>query len=163
MLLNPSTNVSFQTTTWGRHRLKMPWRYAFTAEHVQIDGCVLESNAVSTVKCNLCCFCIYLYVQIQRIRCKNIYINIYIYISIYLQCNQLSFLFPWKHNDIEKERKVTALCGENPSWHHEENKVSFRTFDRQLLPFLLKITVYMRIFAFLRLVLCLFFISSQNK
>ena len=37
---------------------------------------ILESNAISTVKCNPCCFCIYLYVQIQRIRCKNIYIQL---------------------------------------------------------------------------------------
>lgn len=49
---------------------------------------VLEPRTVSTVKCNLCCFCIYLYVQIQRIHCKNIYVNICI------QCNQLSCLFP---------------------------------------------------------------------
>lgn len=51
-----------------------------------------ESNNVSTEKCNLRCFCIYLYVQIQRIRCKNIYVNIY----IHNQCNQLSF-YPGKH------------------------------------------------------------------
>lgn len=94
-------------------------------------------------------FCIYLYVQIQRIRCKNIYIYEYIYIT-----SAISFLFSsWKHTNILKKDNKN---GGNSPWHPEEH-VLFQKPYSQPSPFLPKVVVYTSVSAFLRFVLCFIF------
>lgn len=103
-----------------------------------------ESNNVSTEKCNLCCFCIYLYVQIQRIRCKNIYVNIYIYIT-----SAISFLF-FSLKTYEYIRKDSKSVG-NPHQHPEEHVPFQKPYSQPSL--FLPNVVSTRVSAFLRFVL----------
>lgn len=154
MLLNPSTCV-IQSNIMRKPQIKNAWWEAFTAEHVRWTG-VLESNAVSTVKCNLRCFCIYLYVQIQRIHCKNIYINIYPVQSTFISFFLESIWLYWK------KEKIQYFVGKSQLTSQREQGL-LQNFHRQLPLFHVNVTVYTRMFAFLRLVLPLFFISSQNK
>lgn len=118
MSVSPLANVAFRTAAWEATDGSR-WALRSHYGHAKRDRCT-GIRCISTVKCNLRCFCIYLYVQIQRIRCK-IYINIYPV--------QLAFIsFSLKASEyIESKKKYSTLWG-NPSWHHEENKVCSEPF-----------------------------------
>lgn len=149
-MLTPSTNVSFKTTPWGSHRLKMP-RDKLSLQRMSRWNPMpfLQYSAIFVVFVFICMFR-------SKGSVVNIYINIYPVQSTFISFSLKTYEY------IERKKSYSALW-ENPSWHHKENKVCFRTFYHQLSPFHPNITVYTRIFAFLRLVLHLFFISNQNK
>lgn len=118
MSVGPSAHVAFRTAAWEAtdgNRLAL----SSHCGHAKADrGAGIR--CVSTVKCNLRCFCIYLYVQIQRIRCK-IYIHVYPVQSAFVS-------FSLKASEYIESTKRHSSLWESPRWRPEENRVCSEPF-----------------------------------
>lgn len=101
-MLTPSTNVSFKTTPWGSHRLKMP-RDKLSLQRMSRWNPMpfLQYSAIFVVFVFICMFR-------SKGSVVKIYINIYPVQSTFIS-------FSLKTYEYIERKKATVLCGKIPA------------------------------------------------